>query len=74
MFEDISPLDLEDVEEVIMVVADDEEDSPSEAEAEGEQPALQVKSCVCDTCEGKDLEDLGICWNCDDTECDGGCA
>lgn len=74
MSSDFSPLDLLEDEEIIAVVADDEEDTPSEAESEGEQPPIEVRSCVCDICDGTDSEDLGTCWTCDDKECNGGCA
>ncbi len=71
MLDDISPLDLEEDEEIIMVAAEDDEESLSEAESEGEIPTISVKACRCDACTAP--SDLGTCWDCDNPKCSGRC-
>lgn len=77
---DWSRLDLDDHETIIAVVAEEESDGRSSPEEGEEQPVIQVQQCECDACERgldglckNELGDSGLCYDCDDPECNGGC-
>ena len=86
---DWAPLDLDSVEEIIAVVADDEPAGNPSSEAESGEGS-ESGQCACVGCsEGNPCtpidykacvcdaceseEDFGTCWNCDDPKCGGKC-
>lgn len=77
---DWSRLDLDDHETIIAVVAEEESDRRSSPEEGEEQPVIEVQSCECTACRRgaslfceEEQTDNGLCYDCDDPDCDGGC-